>query len=73
MFSAELQAKIAIWREKTRAGQMTVEEYRQVVESIRGERKSAAVASEQSKRAKAKAAVPDAKALLGALGGLKKP
>lgn len=71
--SIELQAQIAVWRQKAIDKTMTVEDYRAAILAIRGERKSAAVASEQSKRKAAKAAVPDAKALLGDLmGGLKK-
>lgn len=71
MQSSELQAKISVWRQKTKDGNMTVEEYREAIAAIRGERKQAAVTSEQSKRNKAKVAIPDAKSLLGELGGLK--
>lgn len=71
MFSSELQAKIAVWRKMSQDGTMTVEEYKTAIATIRGERKNAAVTSEQSKRNKAKVAIPDAKTLLGELGGLK--
>jgi len=69
--SPELQAKIAIWRKKSTDGTMSVEEYKAAIAEIRGDRKSAATSSEQAKRVKAKAAIPDAKTLLGELGGLK--
>lgn len=69
--SPEIIAKIAVWRAKAAAGDMSVEEYREAIAAIRGDRKSAAVASENSKRKKAAAVIPDAKALLGELGSLK--
>ena len=69
--SPELQAQIAIWRQKSLDGQMTVEEYRAAITAIRGDRKSAHAASDQSRRTKAKAAIPDAKSMLGELGSLK--
>lgn len=71
MQSAELQAKIAVWRQRSADGTMTVEEYRTAIAEIRGDRKSAHAASDQSRRTKAKAVVPDAKTLLSELGGLK--
>lgn len=70
MQSAELQAKFAVWRQRIKDGTMTVDDYKEAIMNIRGDRKSAAISSEKSKVAKAKAAVPDAKALLGALGKL---
>lgn len=69
--SPELQSRIAIWRQKTSDGSMSVEEYREAIAAIRGDRKNAAVTSEQSKRKKAAKVIPDAKSLLGELGGLK--
>lgn len=73
MQSPELQSRIAVWRAKAKDGTLTIEEQREAIAAIRGERKSAANASEQSKRTKAKAVVPDAKALLASLGGLGGP
>lgn len=67
--SPELIAKLAVYRQKIAEGSMSTEDYRQCVLDIRGDRKNAAVASEQSKRVKAKAVVPDAKNLLAALMG----
>lgn len=72
MQSPDLQSRIAVWRQKALDGTLTVEDQREAIAAIRGERKSAAATSEQSKRTKAKAAVPDAKALLGDLMGGKK-
>lgn len=71
MQSPELQAKIAEWRQKAAAGTLTVEDMKAAILAIRGDRKGAAIASEQSKRKAAKAAVPDAKSLLADLKGLK--
>lgn len=71
MQSPELLAKIAVWRQKAVDRTLTTEDQKEAIAAIRGERKSAAVSSEQSKRTKAKAAVPDAKSLLSELGGLK--
>jgi hypothetical protein len=69
--SPELAQKVAVWRQQAKDGTLTVEQYKDIIASIRGDRKTAAVASEQSKRAKAKAVIPDAKALLNDLQGLK--
>lgn len=71
MQSPELQAKIAEWREKARQGTLTIEEMKEAISAIRGDRKGAAIASEASKRKAAKKAIPDAKSLLSELGGLK--
>lgn len=70
--SADLVAKIAVWRQKNIDGTMTVADYRQAIAEIRGDRKSAHTASDQSRRKAAKAAVPDAKSLLSELTGGKK-
>lgn len=70
MQSPELIAKIAVWRQKAKDGTLTTEDQREAVAAIRGERKAAAHSSEQSKRTKAKAVVPDAKSLLADLGKL---
>lgn len=69
--SPDLLAKIAIWRQKTADNSMSQDDYREAIAAIRGDRKNAAVTSEQSKRKKAAAVIPDAKSLLGELGGLK--
>ena len=69
--SPELANQIAIWRQQAKDGTLSVEDYKKVISTIRGDRKAAAVSSEQSKRAKAKAIIPDAKALLSDLTGLK--
>jgi hypothetical protein len=69
--SNELQNQISVWRQKTQDGTMTTEDYKAAIAAIRGDRKSAHAASDQSRRTKAKAVIPDAKQLLGELGGLK--
>lgn len=69
--SPELQAKIAEWKSRSIDGTMTVEDYRVAIAAIRGDRKSAHAASDQSRRTKAKAVIPDAKSMLSDLGGLK--
>lgn len=69
--SQDLQTQIAVWRQKTQDGTMSTDDYKAAIAAIRGERKSAHAASDQSRRTKAKAVIPDAKQLLGELGGLK--
>ncbi len=63
----ELQSQIAIWRQKEADGTMTLEDYRLAVRALREDRQSAATAS-ATKRAKAKAAIPNANDLLSELG-----
>lgn len=64
-----LQSKIALWRAKALDGTITIEELREAVAAMRQDRKSAAVASDKSRRAKAKAEIPSADDMLGELGG----
>jgi hypothetical protein len=70
----ELNAKIAIWRQKQTEGTMTIEEYKEAILTLRAGRISAAIASETSKKktaaAKAPKAVPRADDLLADLEGL---
>lgn len=64
-----LQAKIAIWRARAQ-GQgepMTLEEYREAIAAIRGDRVGAAMASATSRAKKAKVEVPSADDLLDAI------
>lgn len=68
-FSVDLQSKIALWRAKALDGTITIEELREAVAAMRQDRKSAAVASDKSRRARAKAEIPSADDMLGELGG----
>jgi hypothetical protein len=64
----EMNSKIAMWRQKSNEGTLTVEELKEAVEALRGDRRSASVASEASRRGKAKVVVPSAEDLLAELG-----
>lgn len=64
----ELQSQIATWRDKARQGTLSVDDMKLAIAAIRGDRKNAAATSEQSRRTKAKAEIPNAKSLLGELG-----
>lgn len=64
----ELQAKIAIWRAKAVEGTLTEEEMKEAILALRAGRTSAAHASDQARRTKAKAAIPSADDLLNELG-----
>ncbi len=66
----ELTAKIAMWRYKAAQGTLTKEEELEAVAALRSGRVGAAVASERSRTAKAKVAIPDANDLLDEIGGL---
>ncbi len=64
----EIQAKIAIWRQKAIDNSLTLEEMKEAIALLRQGRVSAAASSESARRAKAKAAVPSADDLLSELG-----
>jgi len=66
--SPELQSKIGVWRAKAAAGTLTQEEMREAIVALRADRVGAAIASDRSKRAKAKAEIPDAGDLLKEMG-----
>ena len=70
MISPELSAKIAVWRQKSLDGTITIEEQREAVRLMREGRLAAAQASSASKRIKAKAEVPSADDLLNELDGI---
>jgi hypothetical protein len=70
MYSAEMQAKIAAWREKEATTGLDLEDMKQIVAMLRGERKSAATSSDQAKRARAKKEIKSADDLLNELEGL---
>lgn len=71
LISPELQSKIAGWRQKAQDGTLTIDEMREGIVLMRQGRMAASVASDASRKARAKVAVPDAKSLLATLGGMK--
>lgn len=70
--SPETQAKIALWRQKAVEGTLTKEEMREALVLMRGERRSAAVASETARKTAARKVKPqlDGDDLLAELAGL---
>jgi hypothetical protein len=70
MASPELNAKISLWRQQAIDGTLSQSDLREAIAALRGDRKSAAVASEKSKTKKAAAAkpAPSADDLLDELG-----
>lgn len=66
----EMNAQIAVWRSKALDGTLTAEEMKLAIAALREDRVGASVASEKSRRAKAKVAVPSADDLLSELGGM---
>ena len=72
MYSPEVQAKIALWRRRADAGELTQEEMREAVSLIRQGRVTAGEAV-KAKRTSARKAVRSADELLASLGALMKP
>ena len=70
MTNPELNAKISVWRQAAIDGTLSQEDLREAIEALRGDRRSAAVASDKSRRAKAVRESPSADALLAELGEL---
>lgn len=68
--SPELQSQIAVWRAKCADGTMTLDDYKRAILVMRGERRSAATSSEQSRRTKAKAQIKSADEMLDELGSI---
>lgn len=66
----DLSAKISLWRAKAVEGTLTPEEMREAISLLRGERVSAAQATDKARRAKAIKAIPSADDLLKELGDL---
>lgn len=66
--SPELQSKIADWRRKCADGTATMEEMKQAVARLRGDRRNAAAAPSKTSRAKGPARSTDE--LLGELSAL---
>jgi len=69
MPTPELDAQIAIWRQKALDDTMTPAEYKLAIDALREGRMSAARASDAARRKKARAVVPEADDLLAELGG----
>lgn len=71
-YSLETQARIAVWRQKCLEGTITLEEMREAVAIMRGDRRNAAQANASgtsgARRAKAKAVIPSADDMLDELG-----
>jgi hypothetical protein len=66
----EMMSQITVWRQKAAEGTLTLEEMRQAILALRGDRRGAAVASEKSRKAKAPKAEVRADDLLSELEGL---
>ena len=66
--SPEMMSKVAQWRARALAGDLTEAEMVEAIKQMRAGRFGAAMASDQAKRTRAKAAVPDADDLLKELG-----
>ena len=64
----DLQAMIQLLRFKAAEGTLTRDEQRQAVEALRGNRLTAMTSSDTARRAKAKAAIPNADDLLAEMG-----
>lgn len=64
----DTQARIAQLRAKAEAGTANLEDYKEAVRLIKGDRTHAHIASETARRSKAKAAVPSADDMLDELG-----
>ncbi|HWV45753.1 MAG TPA: hypothetical protein VN039_07015 [Nitrospira sp.] len=68
--SPDLTSKITLWRAKAVEGTLTLEEMKEAIQLLRGERVSAAQASDKARRTKAIKAIPTADDLLKELGEL---
>ena len=68
--SPENMTKIAAWRQKAAEGTLTIEDCKEYVIVLRGGRRSAAEASEASRRTKARKVVKSAEEMLNELTGL---
>lgn len=68
--SPEMTAKIAAWRQKAAEGALTLEDMKEIIPALRGDRRSAAESSEHAKRARAKKEIKSADELLNELEGL---
>jgi hypothetical protein len=66
----EVMSKISIWRQKAIEGTISEGEMVEAIQLIRGDRRSAAHASDASRKSKATKVIPSADDLLSELGGL---
>lgn len=66
--SPDLVSRVQIWRQRAKEGSLTEADMAEAIAAIRGDRKSAAIASDTSRRKTAKAVVPDADDMLKELG-----
>jgi len=66
----DLQAKIALWRQRAATGDLTEEEMREAVRYLREGRLAAATSAAAAKRKRAIAAIPSAADLLGGMEDL---
>lgn len=66
----EIQSRIAVFRAKANEGTLTIDEMKEAIVMIREGRRGAAVASEQSRRVRAKKEIKSADELLGELGDI---
>ena len=69
-YSPETLARIAQLRAKCTEGTATLEEMKEAVKLLRGDRRTAASAGDGAKRAKAKAVIPSADDMLSELNDL---
>lgn len=69
ILSPTVASKLAIWRQKAVDNTLSREEMKEAILLLRGDRRSAAVASVTSKAKKAKAEIPDGDDLLKDLLG----
>jgi hypothetical protein len=70
MTNPELNAKISVWRQAAIDGTLSQADLKEAIEALRGDRRSAAVASDKSRKAKAIKEIPSADDLLSELEGL---
>ena len=70
MQSPEVQHRIAILRQKATDNSLTMDEMKEAIQLIRGDRRNAQAASDGARRKKATAAIPNADDLLSEMDGL---
>jgi hypothetical protein len=68
--SPELVSKFAIWRAKSLDGRLTEDDMREAIHALRQDRVGAQIASDKSRRAKAKMEIPSADDLLKEMGAM---